>query len=148
MAEHHMSISSPWAEFILSGEKIFEGRRVTDKTLAIKVDDYIVFSHKTNLSFPPFRKRVVGIRNYPSFEVALKDLGLDRTLPGVKTIQEGIDIYAEYVSLKTQQKEGIFMFELEDNSSPSNIVSCLKCSRVQEMPCTSSGNRLSYELIS
>lgn len=59
-----------------------------------------------------FTCTVVEVRLYPTFEESLKRLSLDKILPGVKSITEGISIYQAFAKLATQQKFGVCMIEV------------------------------------
>jgi ASC-1-like (ASCH) protein len=108
---HNFQLSNPWFELTKSGKKRFEGRRYWEKTSGIKVGDEIVFSSRTNPSLPVFSRKIIKIHRFHTFEDALKTLGISEILPGVDTISEGIEIYLKYVSLETQIREGIILFE-------------------------------------
>ena len=111
--EHQLSLNSPWFELVRDGKKTYEGRRNTPKIRQIQVNDIIKFRHHTDVSIEPFKVRVLSITKYSSFEKALMSLPIDQVLPipGI-TLQQGIDIYQKYVSLKTQQRDGIVMIQL------------------------------------
>ena len=64
----------------------------------------------SHLHAPPFQKTVEGVRWFPSFESAIRTLGLDNVLPDVKTVHEGVEIYKRFVSEETQRREGVFVF--------------------------------------
>ena len=66
-------------------------------------DDIIKF--KNNDSF--FMAKIIKIIKYSTFEEYLSQEGLARTLPGIKTIKEGIDIYYKYYTPEQEKEFGI-----------------------------------------
>ncbi len=109
-----MTLNSPWFELVESGKKVFEGRRVTRTTRQIKVGDFIDFSHHIHKTMPTFSVQVIDIHHFQTFEQALLDLGIDRVLPipGL-TLKEAVQIYRQFVSLETQIKSGVVMFNVK-----------------------------------
>jgi ASC-1-like (ASCH) protein len=106
---HTFNLSSPWYEFVASGEKVYEGRRRSFKTDAIKTGDMICFHHEI---FPPMFKKVVHVHHFTTFEEGLSHLPFQKILPGTSSIEEGVAIYEKYVSIDTQKKDGICLIEI------------------------------------
>lgn len=109
---HTSSLNSPWFELVKQNKKIYEGRCNWKKVKTYQVGDIIEFHHHTEEKEVPIQKEIVNVLAFPSFEIALKTLSLEEVLPGVKTIEEGINIYYQYVSKETQQANGIVMIQL------------------------------------
>jgi ASC-1-like (ASCH) protein len=110
-AAFSMRLGDPWFEFVASGTKIYEGRRWWKPTQKLQIGDSITFQGSENREC---RKIIKNVLLYPTFEVALRDLPLEKVLPGVSTVAEGVAIYLRFVSLETQQKDGICMLELSE----------------------------------
>lgn len=110
-------LSKEWFDHVKNGTKIYEGRRwwnddsLKKGTKHLKVGDILTFRHADDEKLS-FEKTVKAIHLFSSFEEALTVLPLEKVLPGVSTVDEGVKIYARYVSLETQQKEGVCMIEL------------------------------------
>jgi ASC-1-like (ASCH) protein len=104
-----MRLNSPWFEQVRDGRKRYEGRRNTGK---FTVGQSLSI---TNVQDPSqtLTAQIIAIHAYPSFEAALRELGLADVLPGVETLEAGIQIYQKYVSLATQQRDGVVMLELK-----------------------------------
>lgn len=120
-AEYRMLLSDPWFDFVRRGIKRYEGRRALPSVAAVRVGDFVKFEHFIRVdcvgdfaasSELPFRARVVGKHRFPTFEAALVELGLPEVLPGVETVQAGVDVYLRFVSEATQRRDGVFMLEL------------------------------------
>lgn len=107
---HVMNVGDPWFGYIQNGQKTYEGRRWWPKTKVLQPGDFICFQR---LGYPETcTKQIKQIYLFPSFVHALNTLDMDQILPGIKTVAEGAQIYRKFVSLETQQKEGICMVEL------------------------------------
>ena len=107
-----MNLNSPWYEHVVAGRKRYEGRRRTEKTDAIQVGDVITFSHATDSARPPCTRTVIALHAFDTFRDALDALPLEDVLPGVTSVDMGVAVYARFVSLPTQIRDGVVMLEL------------------------------------
>jgi ASC-1-like (ASCH) protein len=98
-----INVSDPWFLLIKKGNKKIEGRLNKGTFANLKKDDIIKF--KNNDSF--FMAKIIKIIKYSTFEEYLSQEGLARTLPGIKTIKEGIDIYYKYYTPEQEKEFGI-----------------------------------------
>jgi ASC-1-like (ASCH) protein len=112
MTEHILSSSDPWFGHIQKGTKIYEGRRWSEFMKKIKVGDSIVFVSIT--SGEKCKKQVKKITICDTFQTALQIFPLEDILPGIKTIDAGVKLYSQYVSLKTQLLDGVCIIELDN----------------------------------
>lgn len=108
-----MKLSERWFEAVRDGRKKFEGRRDWSYAKTLVPGDVIKFSHYTNPEIPSFEKRVRSIRRFPTFRDALETLSIGDVLPGVSSVEDGVEIYLKYVSIETQLRDGVIMIELE-----------------------------------
>ena len=118
--EYKLQLNSPWFSHVLTGRKKYEGRRLYGQTLNFKVGDALVFSPVNTPENEKFigmtvSKTIEAILIFKTFEDGLVQLHnkIDEILPDVKTIKEAVDTYYKYVSLKTQQKDGICFIKLK-----------------------------------
>jgi len=95
-----INVSEPWFSFIKNKKKRIEGRLNKGTFSQLKKGDIIKFRNKDDSFIAKIRKIV----KYKTFEEYLMKEGLKRTLPTVKTINEGVNIYYQYYS-KDQEKE-------------------------------------------
>jgi ASC-1-like (ASCH) protein len=81
--------------------------------LSIKPGDVIEFSHFVDENLPKIITEVIEVLRYPTFRDALEALPISEVLPipGL-TVDEGDDIYKRYVSLATQEKDGVAMIKI------------------------------------
>lgn len=92
--EFRIEVSSPWFEFIRAQLKTIEGRKGTPRWLEIKpgmIGQIIHPETKENFSV-----ECLKVERYLTIEEYLKTESLALTLPGVKTIEEGIGIYSQW----------------------------------------------------
>lgn len=109
----HITLNDPWFEMVRDGRKHYEGRRNHGKVQNIKCGDVIEIRHHTNPDATPYNVRVVSILTFPLFRDALSVLPIQQVLPIDNiTIEHGVLIYQQYVSLDTQRRDGVLMLEL------------------------------------
>jgi len=104
-----INVQNPWFDYIKSGEKRIEGRlnkgtfKTFEKGDKIKIknnDSYVIV-------------RIKKIIKYNSFEEYLSQEGLKRTLPGIKTISEGVDIYHKFYTKEQENEFGILAISIK-----------------------------------
>lgn len=88
----NMHCEDPWFSYLRRGIKPVEGRKNTPAYQDIKVGDKINFSNGKD----SFMADVVEIRTYSSLEQYLEDVSIEKALPGVKSLQEALDIYHQW----------------------------------------------------
>ena len=108
MTIFNIHCEEPWFSFIRQGIKPVEGRKATHTYKKIKVGDQIQFINGSD----SFIAEVTEIRTYDSLETYFEDVGLEKALPGIATLEEGLNIYYQW-STKEKIKEygflGIFI---------------------------------------
>lgn len=118
---HILTLHSPWFEMVKCGNKIYEGRRQTDKIKNINIGDYIIFYHvigekagTIDETISPIVCIVQDKIIFETFEEALNKLPINDILPidGI-TVDIGIEIYKKIVSIPTQLKDGVVMFKIK-----------------------------------
>jgi ASC-1-like (ASCH) protein len=102
-------IDDPWFDYIASGNKTVEGKIRKGKALLMTVGSRLrIRSNDGKIMYCD----VVDLRPYDSFEQYLKEEGLANTLPGVKTVGEGLAVYAKYFEQDIDRKLGVLAVEL------------------------------------
>ena len=108
------SLNDPWFELVKEGKKIYEGRRKTEKVMGLVKGQVIEFRHHVDSDRGVIRRVVEDIIEFPSFHDALIALPIEQVLPLEDiTVEKGVEIYKRYVSLETQQKDGVVMIKLK-----------------------------------
>jgi ASC-1-like (ASCH) protein len=95
-----ISVSEPWFSLMKHKKKRIEGR-LNKGTFAELQKGEIVKFVNNNDSFTVKIKKII---KYDTFKDYLSQEGLKRTLPNIKTIDEGCNIYYKYYT-KEQEKE-------------------------------------------
>ena len=113
MAEHAMSLTSPWFELVNDGIKIYEGRRCSEKVNSIQIGDIIEFTH--NLYEEKIIKVLVTEKLlFASFEEAFMIVPVETVLPLKDiTINKGIEIYQNIYPLEVQKRDGVCMLRIK-----------------------------------
>jgi ASC-1-like (ASCH) protein len=93
-------LSEPWFTLTKLGIKTCEGRLNKGDFREMKPGDFIIFEND-DLNFQRIiRVKIISIENYDSFESYLQNETLEKCLPGIDTIEEGLSIYEEYYNYK------------------------------------------------
>ncbi len=92
MTTFNIHCEDPWFSYIRQGIKTVEGRKATHTYKRIRVDDQINFSNGQE----SFLVEVTEIREYQSIEKYLEDVTIEKALPGVKYIEEALEIYYQW----------------------------------------------------
>lgn len=90
--------------------------------LNLSIGEIISISHHTDVTLPSYQVIVTSLALYNTFEEALTELPLDKVLPLPEiTIEEGVKIYQKYVSLATQQRDGVVLIGIKVQPSPHSL---------------------------
>lgn len=99
---HRLQCDEPWFSHLRSGRKPVEGRKNSPRYQSFKSGDIIEF-HNDHASF---RASVTEIRRYDSLESYLHDVGVDQALPGVNSLEEGLQVYLQWSTSAEIQQYG------------------------------------------
>lgn len=102
MKTFNIHCDDPWFSLIRKGIKPVEGRKNTHTYKKIRVGDQINFINRED----SFIADVVEIREYESIEKYIEDVTLEKALPGIQTLEEGLNIYYEWSSEENIRKYG------------------------------------------
>ena len=92
-------------ELIKEKKKTVEGRVNDDKTAVIPIKDIIIWNET-------LKAEVVDIKKYQTFKEMLEKEGVENVLPGLKTIDEGVEVYYMIPGYKEKEKNGVLAFHL------------------------------------
>jgi ASC-1-like (ASCH) protein len=98
-----INVSEPWFSFIKAGKKKVEGRLNKGSFAELKKGDIIRFKNNED----SVMVRIIKIKHYESFHEYLTMEGLKRTLPKVKTIEDGVNIYYKYYTKEMEKQYGV-----------------------------------------
>ena len=110
-------VSDPWYTFIKEGKKTVEGRivRPNGPWAKLKVGDTVTFyldpEHPED---DKIRVEITHIKHYKDFEEYLDKESLEKTLPGVKNNEEGLEIYKSFFKDPEEiKKHGVTAFGIK-----------------------------------
>lgn len=110
MTTHELPVSEPWFSLIKLGHKTREGRINKTKSASINIGDLVLF---TNNELGVFRKFTVEIKNivyYDDFQSYLENETLEKCLPCIDTIEDGLKVYYKYYTKYEEYEYGIKAF--------------------------------------
>jgi len=101
---HTTHIEEPWISFIFSGKKKYECRAFDRERLNYKIGDSIGIVNKKHKRVEFVITELIRAR---SFLELFEKIGLENTLPGVETVEEGVQIYRQWVSEERERQFGV-----------------------------------------
>jgi ASC-1-like (ASCH) protein len=105
MEYKEIHVSEPWFSYIKNKKKRIEGRLDKGTFSQLRKKEIItVFNKELNQKF---NVEIIKIVKYKSFEEYLLQEGLKRTLPNIRTIEDGIKIYRQFYTKEDENKYGI-----------------------------------------
>ena len=112
MNTYTQNVSEPWFTLISLGLKTVEGRKNKGVFKEMKIGDLIKW---TNNDIIPrsVLTRVIRKAEYQTFQLYLETEGLEKCLPTIQTIEDGISVYFKYYSKKDEEEYGVIAIELE-----------------------------------
>lgn len=101
---HEILCQDPWFSYLKEGKKPVEGRKGTPKYREIRAGDCIRFvKPEGGESFLMTVKKIDAFRSLDDY---LNGVGLTNALPGVKTLEEGRNIYLQWSTEKQIAEHG------------------------------------------
>ena len=98
-----INVQEPWFTYIKNSKKVIEGRLNKGTFSELKKNDIIKIKNNED----ECSVQILKIKKYDTFEEYLTQEGLKRTLPSIKTIQEGVNIYYKFYTKENEKKYGI-----------------------------------------
>ncbi len=105
-------LSEPWFSLILLGLKTVEGRKNKGRFREMKINDIINFSN-SDIIPRSVRTKIVSKNIYLTFAAYLETEGLEKCLPGISTLDEGLAIYYKYYTKEDEANYGVVAIGLE-----------------------------------
>jgi ASC-1-like (ASCH) protein len=106
------NLSEPWFTLISLGLKTIEGRKNKGVFKEMKVGELIKWENN-NFNPRTITTRITKKTKYPTFEEYLEEEGLDKCLPGIKNIEDGLSVYFKYYTKEDEEKYGVIAIHLE-----------------------------------
>lgn len=111
-SNYNIHVSEPWFSLIKLGLKSIEGRKNKGKFKEMKVDDVVEWNNN-DFGERSFKSKILRKQEYKTFQEYLETEGLDKCLPGIDTLEEGVNVYYNYFTKEDEQNFGVIAIELE-----------------------------------
>lgn len=108
-----LNVQDPWFSLIYLGNKTVEGRLAKGKFLEMEKGDYIIFKNDTLVKERKIKKKIVKINKYPSFKKYLEKEKLEKCLPTITNIENGVAVYRQFYNEENEKKYGIIAIQFE-----------------------------------
>lgn len=108
---YHNHRVEPYFSFVKNGQKTIEGRLKKEQYRFIEPGDHIVIHNEKETD--SVEVIVADIRFYDSIREMLKREPLEKVLPDVKTVKQGIEIYNRFYTEEQQQKFDVVAIEIK-----------------------------------
>jgi ASC-1-like (ASCH) protein len=116
MVKYTKNVNEPWFTLIKLGIKKCEGRLIKGDFAKIKKGDSIVFFNNEMGFMRSFRVKIIDIKYYNTFYEYLNSEKLNNCLPGIDTIEDGVNVYYKYYSKENEQKYKIIAIHIRASS--------------------------------
>lgn len=111
--EYDITVKEPWFTLIKMKLKSVEGRLNKGLFSKFKKGDIVNWIKITNNKKYSVKTKIVSVNRYKGFEEMLRRETLKRTLPGIPTINCGVEVYRQYFSENFEKKYGVVAIQLE-----------------------------------
>ncbi len=103
--DYEVHVSLPWYNLIKEGKKTVEGRPKRNTFAQMKVDQVVKFFNKElNESFCA---KITRVTEHKTFEDMIRSNGIDNVLPGIRNIDEGVQVYMQYYNKEIESEFGV-----------------------------------------
>lgn len=102
-----VNVQEPWFFFISQGIKTVEGRLDKGRFASMCKGDIIVFENNSFGYHRSFIVEITSVRRYVSFRAYLTREGLQKCLPSVEKIEDGIKVYRQFYTKTDESKHGV-----------------------------------------
>jgi ASC-1-like (ASCH) protein len=114
---HSMKFKEPHFTNVLIGKKIYELRINDEKRQKMNIGDNIIINNNDNLN-KKYQIVITDKHFYNNFESAIRDSGIKKILPNVKSIKKGIELYEKFPGyIEGAKKYGIVRFSVVINNN-------------------------------
>ena len=115
------NVSEPWFSLIKCQLKKVEGRLLKGDFFKMKKGDYVTWTNN-DLGFSRSCKTMItSIHLYNNFQDYLTTEGMDKCLPGVDTLEEGLSVYYRYFSKTQEQSLGVMAIRLKKITTTNTL---------------------------
>ena len=105
-------LSEPWFTLISLGLKTVEGRKNKGIFKDLEKGDIIEWFNNDFIE-RKIKTKVVSKKTYNTFKEYLNQEGLEKCLPGINNIDDGLSVYFKYYTKDDEKKFGVVAIRLE-----------------------------------
>ncbi len=98
------TLQKEFFDAVEEGRKSVEGRLFRPKYFDLKCGDTVIFKHSDEPQHY-IEAALLYLNRYPSFELMLQTEGIEKCLPGIDSIAEGVRIYHSFPQYKELEEE-------------------------------------------
>lgn len=102
----------PWYSLIKNQQKVVEGRICNEKYSGLENGDIIKLL-KTENEEEFVLLKIINIEKYKTFREMIESETLERVLPNITTIDEGVEVYRKFYTEKIENKKGVIAITIE-----------------------------------
>lgn len=111
--EYKRNISEPWFSLIAVGLKKYEGRLNDSNFQKMKKGDTIIYDNNSMGFLRTIKCKIINIKKYKSFKEFLEKRKLKKCLPGIDTIERGIEVYKKVYKAEDENRFGVLGIKLK-----------------------------------
>ena len=112
LKEYKKDVQEPWFSLIKKGTKTVEGRLNKGDLALLKRGDILTFEN----SGETVNATVTDIIRYNTFEDMLNKETLATTLPGIKSLSDGVNVYRRFYSADQEKVHGVIAIQIKIQS--------------------------------
>lgn len=105
---YNMNVQDPWFTFIKDGKKTVEGRLNKGKFAELKINDIVTWINGNR----ECKTKIRHINKYNSFKEMLEKEGLDKVLPSIESINDGVQVYRKFYTEEDEKTYGVLAIRL------------------------------------
>lgn len=113
MTIYSKSLSEPWFSLIYFKHKKVEGRLNVGDFKKMKENDIIIWHNKDFDIHREYKTMIKYVKHYDNFTEYLRNEKLERCLPTIGNIEDGLKIYYRYYNKTDEEKYGVVAIRLK-----------------------------------
>ena len=106
------NLSEPWFTLISLGLKTIEGRKNKGRFVEMQVGEIIEWQNN-DFKSRSILTRITKKQEYNTFKEYLESEGLNKCLPGITNIDDGLSVYFKYFTKEDEKEFGVIAICLE-----------------------------------
>jgi ASC-1-like (ASCH) protein len=109
-----ISVVQPWLDHIRAGRKTVEGRLNRGQFAELAPGSLLLIAAtgEASQNEPKTTAVVTKVVRYPSFVEYLSEEGLDKCLPGIQTINQGVGVYRQFYTAEQEEEHGVLAIHI------------------------------------